>query len=89
MACIAGILAYVALNMVKWEEVKSVFAMNGFHVFLMLYTAAVVLVWDFLTGVLSAIVIYVISLLLLRFFGKTKQEADSNDALPPLDTQYK
>ena len=86
MACIAGILAYVALNMVKWEEVKSVFAMNGFHVFLMLYTAAVVLVWDFLTGVLSAIVISTISLLLLRFFGKTKQEADSNDALPPLDT---
>jgi len=86
MACIAGILAYVALNMVKWEEVKSVFAMNGFHVFLMLYTAAVVLVWDFLTGVLSALVIYAISLLLHRFFGKTKQEADSDDALPPLDT---
>jgi SulP family sulfate permease len=86
MACIAGILAYVALNMVKWEEVKSVFAMNGFHVFLMFYTAAVVLVWDFLTGVLSALVIYAISLLLHRFFGKTKQEADSDDALPLLDT---
>jgi len=86
MACIAGILAYVALNMVKWEEVKSVLAMNRFHVFLMFYTAAVVLFKDFLTGVLSAIVIYAV---LHRFFDTPKQEADGDDAPPQLETSQK
>lgn len=86
MACIAGILAYVALNMVKWEEVKSVLVMNRFHVFLMFYTAAVVLFKDFLTGVLSAIVIYAV---LHRFFDTPKQEADSDDAPPQLETSQK
>jgi MFS superfamily sulfate permease-like transporter len=71
MACIAGILAYVAMNMVKWQEVKSVHAMNWFHIFLMYYTAVVVLMKDFLAGVLSAIVIYV---LLHRFFDKAPKE---------------
>lgn len=79
MACIAGILAYVALNMVKWQEVKSVHGMNGFHIFLMYYTAVVVLMKDFLTGVLSAIVIYA---LLHRFF-------DRADAPPKEDTDQK
>ena len=70
MACIAGILAYVAFNMVKWGEVKSVHAMNAFHIFLMYYTATVVLFKDFLTGVLSALVIYA---LLHRFFDKPQE----------------
>jgi MFS superfamily sulfate permease-like transporter len=69
MACIAGILAYVAFNMVKRQEIKSVHAMNWFHVFLMYFTAAVVLLQDFLTGVLSAIVIYAV---LHRIFDKPK-----------------
>ena len=58
MACIGGILMYVATAMVKPAEVKQVFAHNRFHVFLMLWTAVLVVVTDFLTGVLSAIVIY-------------------------------
>lgn len=70
MACIAGILAYVAMNMVKWQEVKSVHAMNRFHIFLMYFTAAVVLLKDFLTGVLSALIIYAV---LHRFFDKAAQ----------------
>jgi hypothetical protein len=32
--------------------------MNKFHIFLMVYTAVVVLVKDFLTGVLTALIIY-------------------------------
>lgn len=75
MACIAGILAYVALNMVKWQEVQLVHAMNRFHVFLMYYTASVVLLRDFLTGVLSALIIYA---LLYRFFDTTKESADKD-----------
>ncbi len=64
MACIGGILAYVAFNMVKPAEVRQVVEHNRYHIALMFYTAAMVLVTDFLTGVLSAIMIY---LVLFRF----------------------
>jgi MFS superfamily sulfate permease-like transporter len=58
MACIGGILLYVAVAMVKPAEVSEVFVMGRYHVALMAYTAVTVIVTDFLTGVLSAIVIY-------------------------------
>lgn len=58
MASIGGILMFVAANMVKPAEVTQVLAHNRFHIALMLYTAIMVIVTDFLTGVLSAIVIY-------------------------------
>lgn len=67
MACIAGILAYVAMNMIKMEEIRSVHKMNGFHMFLMYLTAVVVLFKDFLSGVLVSIIIYA---LFHRFFDK-------------------
>jgi MFS superfamily sulfate permease-like transporter len=58
MASIAGILMYVAMNMVKPAEVKQVLAHNKFHIGLMIYTALMVIATDFLTGVLTAIIIY-------------------------------
>jgi MFS superfamily sulfate permease-like transporter len=58
MACIGGILLYVATAMVKPTEVRQVLAHNGFHIFLMLYTAVVVVLTDFLIGVVTAIVIW-------------------------------
>jgi MFS superfamily sulfate permease-like transporter len=67
MACIGGILLYVATAMVKPAEVRQVFAHNRFHIALMFYTAVMVVVTDFLTGVLSATIIYG---LLYRFFDK-------------------
>jgi len=67
MACVGGILLYVATAMVKPAEVKQVFAHNRFHILLMLYTAVVVILTDFLTGVLTAIVIWAA---LYRFFDK-------------------
>lgn len=67
MACIGGVLLYVALNMVKPAEVTQVLAHNRFHVALMLYTAVMVIITDFLTGVLLAIIIYAV---LYRFFDK-------------------
>src|SRR5262245_16745453 len=67
MACIGGILMWVAFNMVKPAEVKQVFAHNAFHVALMIYTAAAVIVTDFLTGVLTATVLYA---LLFKFLDK-------------------
>ncbi len=59
-ACIAGILLYVATNMVKPSEVTEVLHMGRGHTALMIYTAAMVIVTDFLTGVLSALVIFAV-----------------------------
>ena len=80
MACIGGILAYVAFNMLKWQEIKFVLEHNRFHIFLMIWTAVVVLLKDFLSGVLSALVIYWIA---DRFFPtparKEEPDADAPD----------
>lgn len=75
MACIGGILLYVALNMVKRDEVRQVLRHNRFHIALMLYTAVMVIVTDFLTGVLSAIILYV---LLRRFFESPEIHRDTH-----------
>ena len=79
MACIGGILLFVATAMVKPAEVKEVLALNRFHIFLMFFTAVMVVVTDFLTGVLSAIVLYAIA---YRFIKRTEteQEKDSEPA---------
>lgn len=70
MACVGGILLYVATGMVKWPEVKEVIVTNKFHVALMIYTAVAVIATDFLKGVLSAVILYAI---LGRFFDKPGQ----------------
>ena len=79
MACIGGILMYVATAMVKPAEVKQVLAHNRFHVALMLYTAGMVVVTDFLTGVRSAVILYG---LLYRFFDKPAAVATPSYATP-------
>ncbi len=58
MACIGGILLWVASNMIKVSEIKEVLQHNRFHAALMAYTAVMVPATDFLTGVLTALVIY-------------------------------
>ncbi|HUG93516.1 MAG TPA: SulP family inorganic anion transporter [Planctomycetaceae bacterium] len=58
MACIGGILMFVAFNMVKPAEVREVLGQGRVHVFLMWYTAVMVPATDFLIGVTSALVIY-------------------------------
>jgi sulfate permease, SulP family len=82
MACIGGILLFVATAMVKPAEVKEVLAHNRFHVALMFFTAVMVVITDFLTGVLSAIVLYA---LLYRFLDKraahTNTRGDGNGPL--------
>ncbi|MEB3196360.1 MAG: SulP family inorganic anion transporter [Candidatus Sericytochromatia bacterium] len=60
MACIGGILLYVAVGMVKWQEVEEVLAHQRFHVFLMAWTAVAVAATDFLKGVLSALVLWLV-----------------------------
>jgi sulfate permease, SulP family len=58
MACIGGILMFVAVNMVKPAEVREVWNQNRFHAGLMVYTAVMVPATDFLIGVLSALMLY-------------------------------
>jgi sulfate permease, SulP family len=60
MACIGGILLFVAMNMVKRTEVDEVLHMGKAHIVLMAYTAVAVFVTDFLTGVLTALAGYVV-----------------------------
>lgn len=67
MACIGGILLYVATGMVKVAEIREVLAMNSkFHVGLMIYTAAMVPLFGFMTAVLTAIIIFVIGELITK-----------------------
>lgn len=66
MACIGGILLWVSTNMVKPAEIKHVWAADRAHGLLMAYTAVMVPATDFLTGVLSALFIY---LVFRRSFG--------------------
>jgi MFS superfamily sulfate permease-like transporter len=61
MACIGGILLWVASNMIKVKEIKEVIATNRFHTGLMIFTAIMVPATDFLTGVLSALIVYFVA----------------------------
>lgn len=58
MACIGGILLWVASNMIKPAEIREVLEEGRFEVGMMIYTAIMVPMTDFLTGVLSAMVLY-------------------------------
>jgi len=58
MACIGGILVWVASNMIKPAEIKEIKHLGKFEFSIMLYTAVMVPMTDFLTGVLSALIIY-------------------------------
>ena len=58
MACIGGILLYVAHGMVKKAEVREALSKNSFHTFLMCFTAIMVPLFGFMQGVISAIIIY-------------------------------
>ena len=58
MACIGGILLWVSTNMVKPAEVRRVWKADRAHGLLMAFTAVMVPMTDFLTGVLSALIVY-------------------------------
>ncbi len=58
MACIGGILVWVASNMIKPSEIKEIKHLGKFEFAMMLYTAVMVPLTDFLTGVLTALILY-------------------------------
>jgi sulfate permease, SulP family len=74
MACIGGILVWVATNMIKVSEITEIRNHGKFEIAIMLYTAIMVPVTDFLTGVLSALIIYfLIKYILKKFKRNTAQ----------------
>jgi len=75
MACIGGILVWVASNMIKPSEIKETKADGKFEFLMMLYTAIMVPVTDFLTGVLSALIIY---FLITKFVFNRRKKQLSN-----------
>jgi len=81
MACIGGILMWVAVNMVKVSEMKQVWAENRAHFWLMTYTAVMVVAANFLAGVLSAMVIY--GVFRSRFDGPEEATATGTAARTP------
>ncbi|WP_207511532.1 SulP family inorganic anion transporter [Longitalea luteola] len=65
MACIGGILFYVANGMIKRKEIREVIgSRNPYHIALMIYTAVAVPLLGFMPAVLSAIGIFVLMVLL-------------------------
>jgi SulP family sulfate permease len=71
MACIGGILIWVASNMIKPSEVKEIKHGGKFEVFMMIYTAVMVPLTDFLIGVLSALIIYFVVNLFFKRRGRS------------------
>jgi sulfate permease, SulP family len=74
MACIGGILVWVASNMIKPAEIKEIKHAGKFEFSMMIYTAIMVPMTDFLTGVLSALVIYFIVKYAFKRMKKTNQD---------------
>jgi SulP family sulfate permease len=75
VACIGGILLWVASNMVKPAEIREVLGQGRLHTVLMIYTAVMVPLTDFLTGVLSALILYAVLRWLLS--SRTRSEGVS------------
>jgi SulP family sulfate permease len=73
MACIGGILVWVASNMIKPSEIKEIKHDGKFEFSMMIYTAIMVPMTDFLTGVLSAMVIYFVVKYAFKRIKKTSQ----------------
>jgi SulP family sulfate permease len=73
MACIGGILVWVASNMIKPSEIKEIKHAGKFEFSMMIYTAIMVPMTDFLTGVLSAMVIYFVVKYAFKRIKKTSQ----------------
>ena len=74
MACIGGILVWVASNMIKPSEIKEIKHAGKFEFSMMIYTAVMVPMTDFLTGVLSALVIYFV----VKYAFKKVKSATTN-----------
>ncbi len=60
MSCISGILLYIASAMIKVSEIRLVWKQGQVAGLLMVFTAVMVVITDFLVGVLAGLVLYFI-----------------------------
>lgn len=74
MACIAGILVWVASNMLKFDEILAEAKSGPMNALLVVYTAIMVPATDFLTGVLSALAIYATFVMAGRLYPWRREE---------------
>lgn len=87
MACIGGILVWVATNMVKPAEIKEVWDSGRLNAFLLVYTAIMVPLTDFLSGVLSALFIYLAVQFSVKMRSNQHRHAlESNKSLQNMDS---
>jgi SulP family sulfate permease len=84
VACMGGILLYVAMNMVKPSEIGEVVEMGRGHTWLMVYTAAAVILWGFLVGVLTALAIFGV----WRFIASTRVAKHHEEVAHPKGTLH-
>lgn len=77
IACIGGILWYVAWGMVKRNEIKRIVHLNNYHAFLMYYSMAAVVLFGFMIGILSAVILYGIC---YRLYEKKKHPITIKEA---------
>lgn len=82
MACIAGILLWVASNMVKPAEIAEVRRTGRFETAIMIFTALAVPLTDFLTGVLAAMILYAVLSPFLNRRAEPKAPAATGEAPP-------
>jgi SulP family sulfate permease len=75
MACIGGILMFVATKMISPPEILRVWRKSNFHRFLMIYCTIMIPLTDFLTGVVTSIVIYAA---LFKCFDKDRSFSEEN-----------
>ncbi len=89
MACIAGILLWVASNMIKPAELREVWQHNRFQAAMMIYTAVMVPLTDFLTGVLSALILYAVLRPILDRPAGQRRLAPEGASFEPADVHAK
>ena len=82
MACIGGILLWVASNMIKPSEIREVKATGRFETGMMVYTAVLVPLTDFLTGVLSALILYYVARKLFPNLASSTPEDHTFEPVP-------
>lgn len=58
MACMGGLLVYVAMNMVKKEELRHVYQTGWFHTIIMMFTAIMTICTDLMIAVISATALF-------------------------------
>ena len=82
MACIGGILLYVAQGMIKKTEIREIISKNWFHITLMVFTAIMVPVFGFMIGVMSALFVYAALFKFVDVDKKTAKAVATPDEKP-------